>query len=113
MNVWNSHNAELCKTARGRIAPRRFLRQAQDRLFASNFVVTGQKYDNSFDRAAFSKAHTLHPGLGGQFLQLPSGLRPFARLRSATGRVYSKASEFLANIATSDDDRTGAGQRAA
>jgi hypothetical protein len=23
INVWDSHNAELCKTARGRIAPRR------------------------------------------------------------------------------------------
>jgi RepB DNA-primase from phage plasmid len=32
---------------------------------------------------------------------LPSGLRPFARLRSATGRVYSKAAEFLAGIKTS------------
>ena len=30
--------------------------------------------------------------------QLPSGLRPFARLRSATGRVYSYAAEFLASI---------------
>jgi hypothetical protein len=31
--------------------------------------------------------------------QLPSGLRPFARLRSATGLVYSRAIEFLAGIA--------------
>src|SRR5713101_1879836 len=30
--------------------------------------------------------------------QLPSGMRPFARLRSATGRVYSRAVEFLAGI---------------
>src|SRR5216684_3344739 len=30
--------------------------------------------------------------------QLPSGMRPFARLRSATGRVYSRATEFLARI---------------
>jgi RHS repeat-associated protein len=28
--------------------------------------VLGQKYDNSFDRAAFHTAHTPHPGLGGQ-----------------------------------------------
>jgi hypothetical protein len=33
--------------------------------------------------------------------QLSSGLRPFARLRSATGRVYSRAAEFLAGIKTS------------
>jgi RepB DNA-primase from phage plasmid len=33
--------------------------------------------------------------------QLPSGLRPFARLKSATGRVYSRAAEFLAGIKTS------------
>ena len=31
--------------------------------------------------------------------QLPSGMRPFARLRSAKGRVYSQAAEFLACIA--------------
>jgi hypothetical protein len=37
--------------------------------------------------------------------QLPSGLRPFARLRSATGRVYSKAAEFLAGIRASGDGR--------
>ena len=35
--------------------------------------------------------------------QLPSGLRPFVRLRSATGRVYSRAGEFLACIKTSSD----------
>jgi hypothetical protein len=29
---------------------------------------------------------------------LPSGLRPFARLRSAKGRVYSRAAEFLTGI---------------
>lgn len=42
--------------------------------------------------------------------QLPSGLRPFARLRSATGRVYSKAGEFLAGIATRGSDRAGQGE---
>ena len=41
--------------------------------------------------------------------QLPSGMRPFARLRSATGRVYSKAAEFLANIGTSSDGQAGQG----
>lgn len=30
--------------------------------------------------------------------QLPSGMRPFARLRSTKGRVYSHAAEFLARI---------------
>jgi hypothetical protein len=30
--------------------------------------------------------------------QLPSGMRPFARLRSAKGRVYSNAAEFLGRI---------------
>ena len=40
--------------------------------------------------------------------QLTSGLRPFARLRSATGRVYSNAAEFLAGIRTSSE--SGAGQ---
>jgi hypothetical protein len=39
--------------------------------------------------------------------QLPSGLRPFARLRSATGCVYSKAAEFLAGIKTSSDGQAG------
>ncbi len=37
--------------------------------------------------------------------QLPSGLRPFARLRSATGRVYSKAAEFLADIRNNEERR--------
>jgi hypothetical protein len=31
--------------------------------------------------------------------RLPSGVPPFARLRSAKGRVYSRAAEFLAHIA--------------
>jgi hypothetical protein len=31
--------------------------------------------------------------------QLPSGMRPFARLRSAMGQVYSRAGEFVARIA--------------
>ena len=35
--------------------------------------------------------------------QLPSGMRPFARLRSAKGRVYSNAAEFLARI--SEDEQ--------
>src|SRR5712692_9680272 len=35
--------------------------------------------------------------------QLPSGMRPFARLRSATRRVYSKAAEFVATIRASGD----------
>jgi RepB DNA-primase from phage plasmid len=30
--------------------------------------------------------------------QLPSGMRPFARLRSAKGRVYSQAAEFISRI---------------
>ena len=30
--------------------------------------------------------------------RLPSGMRPFARLRSATGRVYSHAAELLVRI---------------
>jgi RepB DNA-primase from phage plasmid len=34
--------------------------------------------------------------------QLPSGMRPFARLRSATGRTYSKAAEFVADIRSSE-----------
>ena len=37
--------------------------------------------------------------------QLPSGLRPFVRLRSAAGRVYSKTAEFLAGIRASGDGR--------
>ena len=39
--------------------------------------------------------------------QLPSGMRPFARLRSATGRVYSMAAEFLAGIGSGSDGETG------
>jgi hypothetical protein len=35
--------------------------------------------------------------------QLPSGMRPFARLRSAKGRVYLRAAEFLARI--SEDEQ--------
>jgi hypothetical protein len=42
--------------------------------------------------------------------QLPSGLRPFARLRSATGRVYSKAEEFVATIRVGDNSRVGQGE---
>ena len=42
--------------------------------------------------------------------QLPSGMRPFARLRSATGRVYAKAAEFVAGIRASGDGRTGQGE---
>jgi RepB DNA-primase from phage plasmid len=34
--------------------------------------------------------------------QLPSGMRPFARLRSATGHIYPKAAEFVASIASSE-----------
>jgi hypothetical protein len=37
--------------------------------------------------------------------QLPSGVRPFARLRSAKGPVYSQAAEFLAHIAEDEQDR--------
>ena len=43
--------------------------------------------------------------------QLPSGLRPFARLRSATGRVYSRAAEFLAGIKVSSDGPAGRGEQ--
>jgi len=43
--------------------------------------------------------------------QLPSGLRPFARLRSATGRVYSRAAEFLAGIKISSDGQAGQGDQ--
>ena len=49
--------------------------------------------------------------------QLASGLRPFARLRSAKGRVYSQAVEFLAGIvknaapATLRDTEPGQRQR--
>jgi hypothetical protein len=42
---------------------------------------------------------------------LPSGVRPFARLRSATGRVYSGAAEFLAGIETSSDGQAGQGEQ--
>jgi RepB DNA-primase N-terminal domain len=35
--------------------------------------------------------------------QLSSGMRPFARLRSAKGRVYPKAAEFIATIKRSND----------
>jgi hypothetical protein len=35
--------------------------------------------------------------------QLPSGMRPFARLRSAKGRVYSNAAEFLGRISKDDE----------
>jgi hypothetical protein len=43
--------------------------------------------------------------------QLPSGLRPFARLRSVTECVYSKKAEFLAGIVTSCHDRAGPGEQ--
>ena len=42
---------------------------------------------------------------------LASGLRPFARLRSATGRVYSRAAEFLAGIKISSDGQAGQGEQ--
>ncbi len=38
--------------------------------------------------------------------RLPSGLQPFTRLRSATGWVYSRAPEILANIENSKKDET-------
>jgi hypothetical protein len=34
--------------------------------------------------------------------QLPSGMRPFARLRAAKGRVYPQAAEFLVSITKED-----------
>jgi hypothetical protein len=37
--------------------------------------------------------------------QLPSGMRPFARLRSAKGCVYSQAAGFLAHIAEDKQDQ--------
>jgi RepB DNA-primase from phage plasmid len=37
--------------------------------------------------------------------QLPSGMRPFARLRSAKGRVYSRVAEFLVQIAEDEQNR--------
>ena len=43
--------------------------------------------------------------------QLPSGMRPFARLRSATGRIYSKAAEFIAVTRSSDEGREGQGEQ--
>jgi hypothetical protein len=38
--------------------------------------------------------------------QLASGLRPFARLRSAKGRVYSRAAEFLVSVGKTDEPAT-------
>src|SRR5712692_4065496 len=35
--------------------------------------------------------------------KLPSGMRPFARLRSATGRGYSRAAEFLADVKKTEE----------
>jgi DNA primase RepB-like protein len=43
--------------------------------------------------------------------KLPSGLRPFARLRSATGHVYAKAAEFRSGIMTSSDGQTEQGEQ--
>jgi len=43
--------------------------------------------------------------------QLCSGVRPFARLRSAIGCVYPKAAEFLADIRKSNDDGAGQGEQ--
>jgi hypothetical protein len=42
--------------------------------------------------------------------QLSSGLRPFARLRSATGRVYAKAAEFVGGIRSSNDGQEDQGE---
>ena len=42
--------------------------------------------------------------------QLPSGLQPFARLRSAPGCLYSKAAEFVAGIGASGDGRIEQGE---
>src|SRR5262249_48948889 len=39
--------------------------------------------------------------------QLPSSMRPFARLRSATGRTYSKAAEFVAAIRSTELKQEG------
>ncbi len=39
--------------------------------------------------------------------RLPSGMRPFVRLRSATGHVYSKAAEFIDGIGTSPNSEAG------
>jgi RepB DNA-primase from phage plasmid len=41
--------------------------------------------------------------------QLPSGKRPFARLRSATGRIYSKAGEFVTAIRSTNVVQEGQG----
>jgi hypothetical protein len=37
--------------------------------------------------------------------QLPSGMRPFARLRSAKGRVYSQAADFIARTSEHEQDQ--------
>jgi RepB DNA-primase from phage plasmid len=42
--------------------------------------------------------------------QLLSGMRPFARLRSAKGRIYSKAAEFVGGIRSSNDGQEGRGE---
>jgi RepB DNA-primase from phage plasmid len=41
--------------------------------------------------------------------QLPSGMRPFARLRSAMGRIYSEAGEFVAAIRSTNMGQEGQG----
>jgi hypothetical protein len=41
--------------------------------------------------------------------QLPSGMRPFARLRSATGQIYSKAGEFVGAIRSAQVGQEGQG----
>jgi hypothetical protein len=45
--------------------------------------------------------------------QLPSGMRPFTRLRSAKGRVYSQAAEFLVHITEDEQQQrdTGKGEQ--
>jgi RepB DNA-primase from phage plasmid len=43
--------------------------------------------------------------------QLLSGMRPFARLRSAIGHVYSKADEFVTGIRASSDGRIDQGEK--
>jgi hypothetical protein len=43
--------------------------------------------------------------------QLASGMRPFARLRSATGHIYSKAAEFVALVASSEVKQEGQGRQ--
>src|ERR1700738_121757 len=42
--------------------------------------------------------------------QLAAGMTPFARLRSATGRVYSRAVEFLAGITKNEEESEAAGE---